>query len=285
MDAVVGEGDSGEAADNAENERFAEQLTHETRATGTERGADGDFSRARSGASEQKIGDVGARDKEHEADGAEQNEQRRFHFADEKVAQRDHADGPAVVVFGILFREAIGDGVELSVSLIESHAGLDAAGDAEANGRRDARSNCRTAGHRRCGIQIWRLCCTCGKRKYEGITPMTVNARLSSVIGAADDVGIGAERAAPKIFAEDDDGSGAGFSIVGNKSAAENRLNAKGGEEIGRDDGGVDYEGIAAARERELMCLNAGEAEKNVGLCAENRACWEKKSRFYFWRP
>src|SRR6185312_8532051 len=69
--AIVGECNSREAADDAENERLTKKLAHETRAACTERRAHSDFSRARSGTSEQKIGDVGARDKKHETHGAE----------------------------------------------------------------------------------------------------------------------------------------------------------------------------------------------------------------------
>src|SRR5579871_3144289 len=131
MDAVVREADASESTDQAQDDGFAEKLAHDARAAGAERGTDSDFARTRCGAGEQKIGDVGARDKENESDSAEQNEQRSFHFADEEVTQRDHADCPTVVVIGKLFRQALGDRVELSVGLGDIDAGLDAASDAE----------------------------------------------------------------------------------------------------------------------------------------------------------
>jgi len=127
--AVIRESDAGESANHAEDERLAEELAHEARTAGAERGADGNFARARCRPREQKIGDVGARNQKDEADGTEQDEQGCLHFTDEKIAQRYHANRPAVVVLGIIFREPRGDGVELGFGLRRVHARLDAAGE------------------------------------------------------------------------------------------------------------------------------------------------------------
>ena len=266
--AVVGEGDSREAADDAENERLTEKLTHETRTAGAQRGADSDFSRARSGPGEQKIGDIGARDEQYETDGTEQNEQGRFHLADEKIAQRDHADGPTVVVFGILFCETVGDRVELSVRLIESDARLDATSQSKPMASATLEP---TPEKRIINDRNPYLAALLHLRKAEvGRHDADDGERaLVERDGGAGDVGVGTERAAPKVFAEDDDGSGAGFSVVGHKGTPENRLNLKCREEVGCDDGCVDDEWIAVARERELMRLNAGQTDKDVGLFAK----------------
>ena len=56
------------------------------------------------------------------------------------------------------------------------------------------------------------------------MTPTTVKDSLVEIDGAADDFGIGAERAAPEIFAEHDDRSRAGFAVFGRECAARDGL-------------------------------------------------------------
>ena len=60
-------------------------------ASSSQRGSCGQFALSRGGADEQKITDVGARDKQHETDRSEQNENGRPSVANDRFLQRDHA--------------------------------------------------------------------------------------------------------------------------------------------------------------------------------------------------
>ena len=77
--------------------------------------------------------------------------------------------------------------------------------------------------------------------------------------GAADDIGIGAEAAAPEFFADDHDGRGAGLAVLGNECAAHERRVSKDGEDSRRDHGGVRDEWFAAAGDGEIVLLISGQ--------------------------
>ena len=65
-------------------------------AAGAQGDAHGDFALPRFGTREQKVGDVGAGDQQHEGDGAEQDQQRLVNIAEEFVIQRGDFDGAAL---------------------------------------------------------------------------------------------------------------------------------------------------------------------------------------------
>ena len=66
-------------------------------AAGAERAADRDLALARRAAREQQVGDVGARDQQHEADRAGQHEQRRPQIAGQLAVHRHEQRAPAGV--------------------------------------------------------------------------------------------------------------------------------------------------------------------------------------------
>ena len=76
LDAPVSEGHPRHPAEQAEHRGFAQQLADDPSSPGTERRPNGDLSRAGSCARQEQVGDVGASDQEHEADGAQQHEKR-----------------------------------------------------------------------------------------------------------------------------------------------------------------------------------------------------------------
>ncbi len=82
---------SARAADAREDEALGEQLAHEPRASGAERGADRELAVARGRPREQEVGDVGAGNEEHEGDGAGEDEQRGTDVAGQLLAQRHDA--------------------------------------------------------------------------------------------------------------------------------------------------------------------------------------------------
>ena len=67
------------------------------RASGAERGAHGELALPRRRPRQQQVGDVGARDQQHEGHGAGQDEERRTHVTGQLIAQRDDARRPAGV--------------------------------------------------------------------------------------------------------------------------------------------------------------------------------------------
>ena len=77
--------------------------------------------------------------------------------------------------------------------------------------------------------------------------------------GAADEMGIGAEAAAPEFFADDRDGRGAGPAVFGSEGAAHERRDLKDVEEPGCNDGGVRDERFAAAGDGEIVLLISGQ--------------------------
>ena len=69
------------AAGEAQEHALGQELADEPPAAGPQRGADRDLARARRGAGEQQVGDVGAGDEQHEADRAQQEEESRADVA------------------------------------------------------------------------------------------------------------------------------------------------------------------------------------------------------------
>ena len=63
-------------ADRRQDQRLGQQLPDQLRAVGADRQAHGHFTAAPSGAGQQQVGDVGARDQQHQAGHAEQHLQR-----------------------------------------------------------------------------------------------------------------------------------------------------------------------------------------------------------------
>src|SRR5207253_497965 len=71
------------AAGKSQNETFDEQLANELAASGTNRGAHGNFFFAGSGASEKQVGHVAASDQEQHGDRADQGVQHALEIADD----------------------------------------------------------------------------------------------------------------------------------------------------------------------------------------------------------
>ncbi len=82
----------------------------EASAAGAERAAHGELAPASGAARQQQTRDVGTGNQQDEADRAEQHEQRAAHVADERLLQRFHRRGLAIVGVRILAREAVADG-------------------------------------------------------------------------------------------------------------------------------------------------------------------------------
>jgi hypothetical protein len=84
-------------AEQGEYATFGEELREYAAASGAERDAHGDFALPRFGACEHEAGDVGAGDEQHEADGAEQHEQRLAEVAEEFPFERRDLYGASFI--------------------------------------------------------------------------------------------------------------------------------------------------------------------------------------------
>ena len=82
LDAAVGERGADGAADQRDDQRLRHQLPGHAPGFGAEREADRQLLLPRLGAHQEQVGDVRARDQQHEADRAEQNPQHRADVAD-----------------------------------------------------------------------------------------------------------------------------------------------------------------------------------------------------------
>jgi hypothetical protein len=92
-------------AGGGEEDALGEELPDDAAAARAEGDADGDLAPARGGAREQQVGDVGAGDEQHAADGSEEDVDRRAHVADDLVAERDQDDADGRVGVGVVALE------------------------------------------------------------------------------------------------------------------------------------------------------------------------------------
>ena len=117
--------------DEREHQAFGEELRSEIDSRGAHGRAHGEFLAASDRAREEQIGDVGAGDKQNEADCTEQNEKQRANFADDAFTKRTEHNGDGVVFFRIGVRELSGDARHLRFCLIGRDTLCQAAEDIE----------------------------------------------------------------------------------------------------------------------------------------------------------
>ena len=88
---------AGDAAQQRQQHAFEDQLSQQSPRARAHRSADGKFATPAFGARQQQVGDVGAGDQQHQADGTEQQIKRRTDVADDVVKQRADLGGPAAI--------------------------------------------------------------------------------------------------------------------------------------------------------------------------------------------
>ena len=86
VESPNGEQQTGEAANDAEQDAFGEQLPHDVPASGAERGANADLFLPRNGTREKKISDIDAGDEPHACRHRAQHHQRGMRLAYDGVA-------------------------------------------------------------------------------------------------------------------------------------------------------------------------------------------------------
>ena len=122
----VGERHPERAADEREHQALGDELAHDDTARRAQRRAHGQLAPARGAAGEQQVGHVRARDQQHEADGPQQQPERRLRLAGhEVVAEGLDADRPLRVRRRVRLGEALRHHGHLLVGLVERDARLE----------------------------------------------------------------------------------------------------------------------------------------------------------------
>ena len=120
------------AAGERQHDALGQQLAHDAAAARADGGAHGNLAPPAGRAHEQQVGDVRAGDQQHEADGADEHQQRRADVGDERFAHRHRReDGVLAERVGELRRVIRRGERQPRVGLLERHAGREARGHPE----------------------------------------------------------------------------------------------------------------------------------------------------------
>ena len=122
-----GERQSGSSGNESQDGALGEQLTHDASASGAERGSHRQLARARGTSRQQKVGDVAARDEEHEPDGSEHDEEAASVIAHELIHRRRHLKSQLRIVEGKLHLQIRGVPEQLSQRLLHRRVRLEPA--------------------------------------------------------------------------------------------------------------------------------------------------------------
>ena len=245
---------------NGEQKAFGQELADDAATRGSHGDADGEFTLAAGGADEQQICHVGAGDEQDEADGSEEDEERRAHVADDAVAQG--FDGEAFFwphrAFRVAAAELVGGDVELGVGLGEGYAGLEASGGEEEVALVGA-VGVDLEGQPDVGFGVG----------DEGLAEDSDDGvwLVAEREGAADDVGIASEFALPEAVADDDDFAAVGRVFLRGEGAAQHDGRAKEAEVGFADVDAVDLLGMVAGEvEAGAAEVVGGDVLKDAGL-------------------
>ena len=114
--------DAHRGASHRQDERLGQQLADDAAAAGADGGAHRDLAGAHAAAGEQQVGDVAARDEEHERHRAEQDEQPLTVVADDFRVKGIRDPDPDLVVVGILLRHLLINRLQFRIRLRDRHA-------------------------------------------------------------------------------------------------------------------------------------------------------------------
>src|SRR5580658_1511135 len=107
--------ETGDAAKNEEQQALSEELTNEARSCGSQCLANRHLASSRAGAGKQQIGDIDATDQQHQADRAEQQNERLANLADKRLGQGSEVDSPRAlrrIIRRILLPQRCNQGIE-----------------------------------------------------------------------------------------------------------------------------------------------------------------------------
>ena len=194
---------------------------------------------------QQQVGDVGARDQQHEGHRAGQDEERRPHVTGQLIAQRDDARRPAGVEVGKHPRQLGRNVSHVELRLLDGHARLQPSDNHERPATR--RSRLRREADRQPHVDALVEKREAGRHDADdGVRRALRHQRF------VEDSRIGAEAAFPQSIA-DDDRSGPGDVLRGGESTSTSRLHAENLEELGRDGLRLQLLGLAAPRDGDAV--------------------------------
>jgi len=214
----------------AEHEGFGEELPDEPRAARAERGAHGNFARAPARARKQQVGDIHARDQQHERNGGEHHEERRTDVVHDPVVQQRQAYHAIAVRGRIVARQTIGDDGHRVGRCPQIDARLQTGDDAE-----PLRAALRVAEVLGCEHQRPPVIGPIGKRD---VGRCDADHRIRFAIqadGGSDRVDARAELSSPETIADDENLSARGN--IGLRERAAKDRHTENGEERRRDVG------------------------------------------------
>ena len=232
-EAEVRQQASQHAAQQRRQHALGQQLPHQLGAAGAERGAHHHFLLPAQQPGEGEVGGVGAGQQQHQADGAEEDPERRPETAHQLLAHRHHRHRHAGDRRGrVLALQAGVDGADVCLRLAngdprlqlaeEAHHAKGAAGD----GRLRGAERTRRGGH-----EDARLVGILGQRRQHADDQdrFVVHAQPP-----ADDARIAAEAVAPVVIGQQQHRIGAVALVVGSEVAPEDRFDTESAEEVGR---------------------------------------------------
>ncbi len=215
------------AADQGEQQALGDELTDHPPPARAQRRADRELARPRRRPRQQQIGDVGAADRQHEADHAEKQDRGNAEVAANQGAMhRLDRDASSLVGVRKLLRQSLSDARHLGARGLDRHAGFHAADTAEEVGasHRRAAIEGNHPPHARAAEQLKVLWHDADDRERQAVEPDAL----------ADNGGVGVEARPPQRFADDDDVQSR-VVVRPQKRAAGDGFDPEDVEESGRD--------------------------------------------------
>ena len=216
-----GDDDAERAAGEKQHGGLDQQLTHEPSATGAKGGAHEAFARARHGAGEDQVRDVGARDQQDERDGAQHQQQTLLGPSLQRrvvLPERHRPKAAAGVGRRVVERQATRHGIERRLRAGDRDAGLQARDDIEILVR--ARLGILGGDERPDHVGA----------EAEHVRRQHADDRDRLIVdddGAADRRRIRTESAHPPGMREQGDACASGVEVLREEAAAEERLHAE----------------------------------------------------------
>src|SRR5205814_5590446 len=112
---------SDKTAQSGQKKNFSEKLPQQSGPTRAEDVTDCNLSAAGGRSGQQQIGDIRARDQQHESDGAKEDKQRGTNMTCERFLQRRQIHPAIRVALGVVLCESGGKRVNLRLSLLQGH--------------------------------------------------------------------------------------------------------------------------------------------------------------------
>ena len=270
--APVGDDEPRDSAGHAEHDALGQELLHEPPASGAERRPHGHLARAAVRPREQEVGDVDARDEQHERDRAEQDQQRRPDAAHDPILQTHRGHHAILVGARKVARETLGHDGHRAIRAVEADRWF------QPGNRADPLRTARVVGDVR-GLEDQRPPVV-GTQRHVQIRRRDADDRERLAVHPqrrADQIRPRAELAAPQPVAEDDDGRAAVSAVGVDEPAPQAWHDTEDVEERRRDVGAVDELRIARAREVRGRWGDGRRAGEDAALCRDVQVVRRRK--------